>query len=198
MTLPPDEEPPKPGGAAPLREWEQLGEEYLARYKVFDVVKSRRRSPRTGVDIGFFLIRTPDWVNVVAITEDDQLVLVRQFRHGTEEFSLEIPGGLVDPHEREPAAAAVRELREETGFLPGELHPLGSMAPNPAIFGNRCYAYLATGCRRVGELLQDPGEDLEVVLVPVAEVDSLVRSGAIDHALVLAAIAMWRSSKIGR
>lgn len=187
-------EPPRStDDGEPLRDWQRLGDEYLARYKVFDVVKSRRRSPRTGIDIGFFLIRTPDWVNVVAITDDEHLVLVRQYRHGTEEFSLEIPGGLIDPHERDPAAAAARELREETGFLPGELRPLGSMAPNPAIFTNRCHAFLATGCRRVGELQQDPGEDLEVVLVPVREVDALVRSGAIDHALVLAAIAMWRS-----
>jgi ADP-ribose pyrophosphatase len=182
----------------PLDDWEHLSEESLARYKVFDVVKARRRSPRTGADIGFFLIRTPDWVNVVAITEDDQLILVRQYRHGTRQFSLEIPGGLIDPHERDPAAAAARELREETGFLCGALRPLGAMAPNPAIFTNRCHAYLATGCRKVGDLLQDPGEDIEVVLVAVAEVDALIRSGAIDHALVLAAIAMWRSGEKGK
>ena len=180
-----------------LGDWEQLSEESLVRYKVFDVVKSRRRSPRTGADIGFFLVRTPDWVNVVAITEDQQLVLVRQYRHGTRQFSLEIPGGLIDPHETDPAAAAARELREETGFLHGELRPLGVMTPNPAIFTNRCHAFLATGCRKVGDLHMDPGEDIEVVLVPLAEVDALVTSGAIDHALVLAAIAMWRSSGLG-
>jgi 8-oxo-dGTP pyrophosphatase MutT (NUDIX family) len=179
----------------PLGDWEQVSEESLVRYKVFDVVKSRRRSPRTGAEIGFFLVRTPDWVNVVAITEDEQLLLVRQYRHGTKQFSLEIPGGLIDPHETDPAAAAARELREETGFLHGELRPLGVMTPNPAVFTNRCHAYLATGCRKVGDLHMDPGEDIEVQLVPVTEVDALIRSGAIDHALVLAALAMWRSSE---
>ena len=69
------------------------------------------------------------------------------------------------------------------------------MTPNPAIFTNRCHAYLATGCRKVGDLHMDPGEDIEVQLVPVTEVDALIRSGAIDHALVLAALAMWRSSE---
>lgn len=173
--------------------WQELGDESLVRYKVFDVVKARRRSPRTGIDIGFFLVRTPDWVNVVALTTDDELVLVRQYRHGTRELSLEIPGGLIDPHETDAAAAAARELREESGFVADRLEPLGVMTPNPAIFSNRCHTYLATGCRRAGGLLQDPGEDIEVVLVPRADLDRLIVEGRVDHALVLAAFAMWRA-----
>lgn len=179
-----------------LRDWEQIGEESLVRYKVFDVVKARRRSPRTGVDIGFFLVRTPDWVNVVALTEDDEMLLVRQFRHGTRETSLEIPGGLIDPHETDPAAAARRELREETGYECAELRALGVMTPNPALFTNRCHTFLATGCRRVGDLQQDAGEDIEVVVVPAAAIQDLVRSGAIHHALVLAALAFWRADRL--
>jgi len=177
-----------------LRRWQQIGEEVLARYKVFEVVKSRRRSPRTGSDIGFFVVRTPDWVNVVALTEADELILVRQFRHGTQHMSLEIPGGLIDPGEN-PAAAAVRELREETGFEAGPVRPIGVMTPDPAIFTNRCHTFLATGCRRVGDPTPDPGEDIEVVVVPAARVDRLLTEGAIDHALVLAAIAFWRAAE---
>lgn len=177
-----------------LRDWEHLGEEPLVRYKVFDVHKARRRSPRTGLDIGFFLVRTPDWVNVVALTEAEELVLVQQYRHGTQEMSLEIPGGLIDPHERDPAAAARRELREETGYEARELRPLGVMTPNPALFTNRCFTYLATGCRLAGGLQQDPGEDIEVVTVPARDLDRLLQSGQIHHALVLAAFALWRAS----
>jgi ADP-ribose pyrophosphatase len=176
-----------------LRDWDELGEERLALYKVFDVVKARRRSPRTGLDIGFFLVRTPDWVNVVALTGRDELVLVRQYRHGTKRVSLEIPGGIIDPHEREPMQAAARELREETGYVAERIEPLGVMTPNPALFTNRCHTFLATGCRLAGQLQQDPGEDLEVVLVPKAELDELLRRGEIDHALVLAAFAFWRA-----
>jgi 8-oxo-dGTP pyrophosphatase MutT (NUDIX family) len=176
-----------------IQDWQRLGDETLVRYKVFEVRKSRRRSPRTGADIGFFLIDTPDWVNVVAVTADDRLVLVRQFRHGSERVSLEIPGGLIDPHEQDPAAAAARELREETGYEAARIEPLGVMNPNPALFTNRCFVYLATGCRPVGDLAMDPGEDIEVVTVPVAELDAMVRSGQIEHALVLAAIAFWRA-----
>jgi 8-oxo-dGTP pyrophosphatase MutT (NUDIX family) len=176
-----------------LRDWDEISEEPLCRYKVFDVVKARRRSPRTGADIGFFLVRTPDWVNVVALTEQQELVLVRQYRHGTKQVSLEIPGGLIDAGEVDPAAAAARELREETGYAGNHIERLGAMTPNPAIFTNRCHTYLITGCRRVGTLEQDPGEDLEVQLVPAAAVDQLVRGGEIDHALVLAALALWRA-----
>jgi 8-oxo-dGTP pyrophosphatase MutT (NUDIX family) len=176
-----------------IHDWERLSDETLLRYKVFEVRKSRRRSPRTGADIGFFLIDTPDWVNVLALTPDEQLILIRQFRHGTERVSLEIPGGLIDPHETDPAMAAHRELREETGYEAAHLELLGVMSPNPSMMTNRCHAYLATGCRRIGELAMDPGEDIEVVTMPVTELDGLLRRGEIDHAIVLATIAFWRA-----
>ena len=108
-------------------------------------------------------------------------------------LALELPGGMIDPHETDPVQAAIRELREETGHEAERFETLGSMNPNPAIMSNRCFAYVATGCRRVGELQQDHGEDIEVVTVPVAELDELLRSGGVDHAIVLATISLWRA-----
>lgn len=176
-----------------IQEWERLGDETLTSYKVFRARRSRRRSPRTGAEIGFFLLDTPDWVIVLPLTDAGELVMIRQFRHGTDRFSLEIPGGLIDPHETDPLQAAVRELREETGYAAARIEPLGVMSPNPAMMTNLCHAYVATGCRRVGELVMDPGEDIEVTTVPLDQLDARLRNGEIEHAIVLATIGLWKA-----
>lgn len=178
-----------------LQPWQQLREETLFQYKVFRARRSHRRSPRTGAEIGFFLMDTPDWVVVLPITVDERLVLVRQFRHGSGRVGLEIPGGLIDAHETDPAAAAARELREETGYAAERIVPIGVMNPNPSMMTNRCHAFLASGCRLVGELAMDPGEDIEVVTVPLADLDRMVARGDIEHAIVLATIAFWRAHR---
>lgn len=180
-----------------LRPWREIGREQLARYKIFDVVVARRESPRTGAAHGFFLIETWDWVNIVAMSEDDELVLVRQYRHGPRRFTLEIPGGAVEPGE-EPRHTALRELREETGYWTDEppVH-IGTVNPNPALFTNRCHTFLLTRCRRVGDIEPDPGEDLEVVTLPLDEVERRVRDGEIDHALVLNGLYFLRLARGG-
>ena len=173
--------------------WVKLGDEVLAKHLVFHVRRSRQRSPRTGVEIPFFLLDTADWVNIVPVTDSGEVLFVRQWRHGSERVSLELPGGLIDPHETDPQQAAERELREETGHSAKSWVRLGDNNPNPAFMTNRCFVFLAEGCQRVGELQQDLGEDIEVVPVPAADIDGLVRRGDIDHAIVLATLAMWRA-----
>jgi 8-oxo-dGTP pyrophosphatase MutT (NUDIX family) len=180
-----------------LRPWQQIREETLLQYKVFRVRRAHRRSPRTGAEIGFFLMDTPDWVTVLPITADGQVVMVRQWRHGSERVSLEIPGGLIDPHETDPGQAAARELREETGFEAARIERIGVMNPNPSMMSNRCFAFVATGCRPVGGLEMDPGEDIEVVTVPLADLDRMIVAGEIEHAIVLATIACWRAQATG-
>ncbi|MCA8957196.1 MAG: NUDIX hydrolase [Planctomycetes bacterium] len=171
--------------------WATLSDERLLKYKVFDVRKTTRRSPRTGEDIGFFVIDTLDWVNVVAFTPEHELLMIRQYRHGSRDVTLEIPGGVV--HEGEDLAlAAMRELREETGYRAERVVRIGSVSPNPALFTNACATYLAEGCQPDGELIQDPGEDIEVVRVPWVEVERMVGRGEISHALVVAGLYFYR------
>lgn len=155
-------------------------------YHVLQVRERIVRSPVDGREHPRVLITCPEWANVVAFTPARELVLVRQFRFGIWAPTLEIPGGLVDAGES-PEAAARRELEEETGYVAESFRPLGNCHPNPAVQTNRIHTYLAEGCRRVHAGDPDPGEDLEVVVVPEGQVKGLVQRGEISHALVLAA-----------
>jgi ADP-ribose pyrophosphatase len=136
----------------------------------------------------FSVIDCADWVNVIALTEAQEVVLVRQFRVGTSEVCLEIPGGMVDAGEA-PDAAAARELFEETGYRATSWRPLGAVAPNPAIFSNRLHTFLAEGAHSVGAPELDGSEVIDVELLPLPSVWRAIADGAIDHALVVAAFA---------
>lgn len=152
-------------------------------------------SPSTGDPHPFYRIESPAWVNVVALTEGDELVMVRQWRQGLRAVTLEIPGGLVDPGET-PAVAGARELLEETGFRAGRMTSLGSINPNPALFTNRCHMQVAESCVQVADIQNSATEETIVELLPRAALPDLLRSGGIDHALVVAALyafELWRS-----
>jgi 8-oxo-dGTP pyrophosphatase MutT (NUDIX family) len=146
-----------------------------------------RFSPPDGRDArSFYVIEAPDWINVVPLTLDRRVVFVRQFRYGTNDFTLEIPGGMCDPGEQ-PRASALRELREETGYATVDLVDLGWVHPNPAIQSNRCHTFLARDVVRVGDPAPDGDEAFEIVTAPLDEVPGLIRDGAITHSLVVAA-----------
>jgi 8-oxo-dGTP pyrophosphatase MutT (NUDIX family) len=171
----------------PIRPYVTEGVETVFDGKVFRVERVTRRSGSTGVARHYHRVACDDWVNVVPITREGRLLLVRQERHGVERATLEIPGGVVERGE-DALAAAARELREETGSIARAMEPLGWVHPNPATHGNRCHAFVARDVDRVEEPRGDGDEELEVVEVALVEVPDLVRRGELTHALALAAL----------
>jgi 8-oxo-dGTP pyrophosphatase MutT (NUDIX family) len=166
--------------------WERAARRRVFETRVFGLDELKLKSPRDGREHAFFLMQCPDWVNIVPITADGHVVMVRQHRYGTDEETLELPGGMTDPGEK-PAEAAKRELLEETGYRADEVIATGVIAPNPALQSNRTHSFLARNVVPVGGMKLDGGEDIEVALVPLAEIPARVASGEICHALVVVA-----------
>ncbi|MCB1057102.1 MAG: NUDIX hydrolase [Acidobacteria bacterium] len=140
------------------------------------------------------IVDTPDWVNVIALTDAREVLLVRQWRYGIEDATLEIPGGVVEPGEGHRAAAE-RELLEETGYRAAAWSLLGESRPNPAIQTNRISTWLATDLERLGEPEGDGEEELEVIRAPLAEIPRRVLAGEITHSLVLAAFYLFEGAR---
>lgn len=174
-----------------VKPWTWKSERTLADCRIFKLRAETFTSPRTGQDHEFYVLKSGDWVNVIPFTEAGELILVRQYRVGRRELSLEIPGGMIDPGEA-PATAAARELLEETGFAPRRLEPLGVIDSNPAILDNLTHTFLAVGCEPKAAQHFDSTEEVEVVTVPASQIDALLRDGAIRHPLVAVAFLHWK------
>lgn len=170
----------------PPRPWKVLSSSRDTSYSIFNIRTDTAVSPRTGESHQFFILESSPWVNVIPLTPVNEIVLIRQYRHGIREVTLEIPGGLVEDHDY-PEQAAERELYEETGYRAEGLVYLGEVHPNPAIQSNTCYTYVARDVYQAGDQRLDEKEDIEVLLRSISEIPDLIRSGKITHSLVLAA-----------
>lgn len=173
----------------PAEHWKLLHRGPADDYDIFQVARHRYRLDPQGSERDFIVIDTSDWINIVAITTDEQLVLIQQYRHGIRDVTWEIPGGMIEPGE-EPTAAALRELEEETGYQGETATLLGYTWPNPAIQSNRLFTCLVRNARLVGEQRPDPFERIIVAPRPLAEVPQLIKSGVIRHSLVVASLAL--------
>jgi 8-oxo-dGTP pyrophosphatase MutT (NUDIX family) len=180
-----------------LHTWERLAAELVYQCRIFSLRRERSRFSRDDVEHEFHVLECPDWVNVVPLTPDGDVVMVRQFRHGIQDVTLEVPGGMVDAHDPSPLVAARREMREESGFDGDRIEALGTIHPNPAIQANRCHSFVAYDVERRYTPMFDSTEETEVVLVPHASVPALLRDGVITHALVVVAFE-WLWLRDGR
>ena len=179
-----------------MRPWRRIGSRRVKRCGIFDLDQVRFEPPDGGSPRPFYVIAAPDWINVIPLTADRRVLMVRQYRFGIAGFTLEIPGGMCDAGES-PIEAARRELREETGHDADELVELGWVHPNPPLQNNRCYTYLARHPRRVADPDPDRDERLEQLSVPLDEIPRLIAERAITHALVLTAFHLMGHHRLG-
>ena len=178
------------GPETPNLLWELLDSYEDRKYKLFSVAINRNRSPRTGKIHEFQVLKSPDWVTVIAMTPTNELIMVRQYRHGTELLSLEPPGGLVKEGQ-DPEQSAREELEEETGYQAPFLEPLGWMHPMPALFTNRLHVFMARNATPSGHTNPDETEEIETVLVPLDEVRDYIRIGKITASVMIAALHLF-------
>jgi ADP-ribose pyrophosphatase len=169
--------------------WKRLERTELLKTRVFTVVERENEGP--GGRKGHFVsLEAPDWAVVVPLVHkggQEYFLMARQYRHGSDELSVEFPGGVVEKGE-EPEHAAARELKEETGCAASSLRLAASVSPNPAIMSNRYYVFLAEGIESAGGTDFDENEAIDAFLVPVAEVRASMGRGEYSHALMAAAL----------
>lgn len=169
-----------------IKKWTITNEEALLHTPIFSLFQHDAQSPEDENKKGkFFHFKLPGWVNVIAITKDQKVVMVEQYRHGNHEISLEIPGGIIDPGE-DPLVAGVRELREEAGGVGSDAEIIGVVDANPAMQDNSCWTILVRDVELAEQSL-DELEEIAVHLIDIDTIPDMIRSRKLRHSLVVAA-----------
>lgn len=168
--------------------WNTTGKERILHTPVFDVYAQHEVAPN-GMECDYVGIDAPDWVVIMAVHED-KFILVRQWRHGEDNLTLEFPGGVCDPGEN-PEQTALRELEEETGYRAGKVTCLGRVSSNTALFKNHFNVYLAEDLVQTGEQHLDPDELIQYVELPIKEVIRRYGDGELTHAYMGTALAFY-------
>jgi ADP-ribose pyrophosphatase len=171
------------------RYWDYLGTRIAYENRIMKVREDTYRFSRGEIVREYTVLQFPGWVNIIPVTAEGEVVLIRQFRHGVRRSTLEIPGGLMSGEDVDPREAAIREMEEETGYLSDDVIHIGTVEPNPAIQNNLCHTFLARNARPASAQNLDPTEAISVELAKQDEVYRMLRDGRITHGLVVAAFA---------
>lgn len=173
-----------------MKNWIRSNPQELLKTPIYTIHSHEAKSQDSDKAGKFFTLNAPDWINVIAITEENEVIVISQYRHGTDEITLEIPGGASDPGE-DPIESAKRELLEETGFISEEWESLGKTAVNPAIMTNYTHMFIAKNCKKVAEQQLDGLEEIDIEFISIQEFLQKIVKMEIDHSLILSAVAKW-------
>jgi ADP-ribose pyrophosphatase len=174
-----------------VKKWKKISGKQIADYFIFKVNKNVSQSPVTGKEHTFYALDARDWTNIIAITPENRVVMVRQYRHGIEDVTLEIPAGHVETDDPSSEASIKRELLEETGYEVEEVVYIGAVHPNPAFLNNMCQTFLAKNAKKVGEQNLEETEDILIQEVDLESIPRLILSGEISHSLTIAAFYLF-------
>ena len=156
------------------KQWKTLSHKTVLNSPIMRVEQKIAVNPRNDKECEFTTAHFPNWVNVIALTPEKEIILIRQFRHGTDIYEVETPGGCIDDTDKNPVEAGVRELLEETGYAGENARLIGQVSPNPAMQGNICFFVLVENAKLTSAQILDHGEDIEVFKVPYEEVHELI------------------------
>ena len=176
--------------------WTVLSEKLLVDCRIYKVFEQHCRHPVDGREGDFYVIRCNDWVQVLPITQEGEIILVNQYRFGTQQLSWEVPGGVIDSTDASPENAAARELIEETGYAGGVGKIIASNFPNPALQANRTFFVLIENCRKIAEQKLDLNEELSMQLVPIKKAIEMCHTGEISHTIAVNSIFYLQGQKL--
>lgn len=173
-----------------IEPWVTTNERLEYTTNIFKLFSREMKIPSENHKATFSVVDAPDWINVISLTEKNEVILVEQFRYGTAQTTIEIPGGLIDEGES-PIETAKRELLEETGFISEHWESLGSISSNPAFLTNTTHLFLCRNSRKIGEQNLDGNERIHVHLMPLDDFLAMIKNGQIHHSLTVAAVAKY-------